>query len=175
VKIKSSLSVVIRIVLWLGMIFGGIGWSLLEDLEKKETLFYSIPFHIISFIVGVILMRLAFHAAAVGGKELAKSGRDCDLPRLETNKLVTEGIYSMMRHPMLFGLVLIPISIAFLLGSPTFITVVAPFEVLFIIFMVLIFEEMECKKKFGDAYLEYSKRVPMVCLRRECLWRLFLK
>jgi len=173
-KINTSASVVIRIVLWLVLIFGGIAWSVLEDMNKESSLFYNPLFHIITFIIGVIMMRFAFRAAAAGGKELARSGRDCDLPRLETNRLVTSGIYSYMRHPMLFGLLLIPLGVAFLIGSPTFITTVAPLEMLFIAFMVLVFEEMECKRKFGSAYETYAKTVPMVCLKKECLTALFL-
>jgi protein-S-isoprenylcysteine O-methyltransferase Ste14 len=172
-KINTSASVIVRIVLWLGLIFGGIGWSISRDIADHETLFYNPLFHFATFIVGIVLMRFAFRAAAAGGKELAKSGRDRDLPRLETNKLVVSGIYSYMRHPMLFGLLLIPFSVALLVGSPTFILFVAPLEMLFIAFMVLVFEEMECKKKFGSEYEVYSQKVPMVCIRRDCLKKLF--
>jgi len=174
-KINTSFSVVIRILLWIGLVFGGIGWSVLQDLDKKSSLFYSPFFHIITFLIGVVMMRFAFRAAAAGGKELAKCGRDCDLPRLETNRLVTSGIYRLMRHPMLFGLLLIPLAVAFLVGSPTFITIVAPLEMLFIAFMVLVFEEMECKKKFGTDYNAYAKRVPMVSFKKEALKELFLQ
>jgi protein-S-isoprenylcysteine O-methyltransferase Ste14 len=69
---------------------------------------------------------------------------------------------------------LLPLALAFLLGSPTFIAVVAPLEMLFIAFMVLVFEEIECKKKFGASYEKYSYEVPMVCFKKECLKKLFL-
>ena len=62
-----------------------------------------------------------------------------------------------------------------LFGSPTFITVMAPLEMLFIIIMVLIFEEREVKRKFGNAYESYRKSVPMVSFRSECLRSLFKK
>ena len=172
-KINTSASVVVRIVLWLGLIFGGIAFSIYRDMQNSTSLFYNLFFHIVSFIFGLLLLRFAFRAAAKGGKALAKEGRDRDLPRLETNRLVTSGIYAKMRHPMLFGLLLIPLSVAFLLGSVTFITLVAPLEMLFIALMVLIFEEMECKKKFGTAYEAYSKSVPMVCVSSDCLRELF--
>ena len=172
-KINTSLSVIIRIILWLGLIFGGITWSILKDIGNENSLFYNFLFHVVTFIIGIIVMRFAFHAAAVGGKELARSGRDRNLPRLETNHLVTSGIYSYMRHPMLFGLLLIPFGVALLIGSPTFITTVAPLEMLFIVFMVLVFEEMECKRKFGSAYGVYAKLVPIVCFKKECLRVLF--
>jgi len=175
VKINTTFSVIIRIVLWLIMLFGGSYVSIRHDVALHVMLFYSIVFHIVSFVLGVILLRLAFTAAACGGKELAKKGRDRNLPRLETNRLVTSGIYAQMRHPMLFGLVLLPFALAFLLGSPTFIVIVAPLEMFFIAFMVLIFEEMECRKKFGVSYEEYSKKVPMICFKQKCLKDLFLQ
>jgi len=174
-KIKTTLSVLVRIILWIVLLLGGSYISIHHDIISHNTLFYSIVFHIISFIIGIVLLRLAFRAAACGGRELAKSGREKELPRLETNRLVTSGIYTYMRHPMLFGLMLLPLALAFLLGSPTFITVVAPLEMLFIALMVLIFEEMECRKKFGTSYEKYSHEVPMVCFKKSCLKELFLK
>jgi protein-S-isoprenylcysteine O-methyltransferase Ste14 len=172
-KISTTPSVVIRIVLWLFLIVGGAIYSISKDLNSSY--FNSISFHIITFILGVILMRFAFRAAATGGKELAQKGREGNLPRLETNKLVTTGIYSCTRHPMLFGLTLIPISIALILGSPTFITIVAPIEMIFIIVMVLTMEEKECKIKYGDEYIKYSQKVPLFPKTKECFKRLFLE
>lgn len=169
-KIKTTPSVVIRIFLWLVMLVGGAVFSLMKDWQTP--LFHNWLFHLVSFAIGTVLIILAFRAAGNGGRELAK-GRSENLPRLETDKLVTTGIYTCMRHPMLFGLTLLPLGVAFLLGSPTFITIVAPLEMLFIIIMVLIFEEMEVHKKFGKDYEKYKKEVPMVSFRWECLKRLF--
>ncbi len=171
-KVKTTVSVIIRIVLWLVMLIGGAAFSIYRDWNNP--LFQSLWFHIVCFAVGLFLILLAFRAAGNGGRELAQ-GRVGDIPRLETNKLVTTGIYSCMRHPMLFGLTLLPLGVAFLLGSPTFITLVAPIEMLFIVIMVLIFEEMEVHRKFGKAYERYKKEVPMVTFKRECLKKLFGK
>lgn len=171
-KVKTTASVVIRIILWLLMLIGGAYIGIENDLNDP---FFSSPvFHIVSALLGLIILRLAFHAAANGGRELTK-GRVGDIPRLETNRLVTTGIYSCMRHPMLFGLTLLPLGWALLLGSPTFIFLIAPLEMLFIILMVIIFEEMEIKRKFGDAYKAYAQKVPMVSFRLSCLKKLFTK
>jgi protein-S-isoprenylcysteine O-methyltransferase Ste14 len=170
-KIHTSLSVVIRIILWLIMIIGGAIYSIAKDLET--TLFENVFFHFFTAFMGIIVLALAFRAAANGGKELTK-GRVGNIPRLETNRLVKTGIFSCMRHPMLFGLTLLPLGWALLLGSPTFITLIAPLEMLFIMIMVLIFEEMEVKRKFGKAYESYREKVPMVSFRIECLKWLFL-
>ncbi len=172
-KIKTTPSVVIRVLLWVLMLIGGIWFGISYDIKHFQTLFFNLFFHIVTFIIGYILMRLAFKAAATGGKELAKRGRSGDIPHLETNCLVTTGIYTQMRHPMLFGLMLVPLALALLIGSPSFILIIAPIEMLFILIMVLIFEEMECKNKFGDEYIRYSKKVPIVCFKIKCLKNLF--
>jgi len=171
-KIKTSLSVVVRIVLWLFMLLGGAYYS--YTIDRNDLLFHAPLFHLLSALIGLFILRLAFRAAANGGRELAK-GRDANIPRLETNKLVTTGIYKCMRHPMLFGLTLLPLGWALLLGMPTFITIIAPLEMLFIIFMVIVFEEMEVKRKFGKEYRDYAQEVPMVSFKRSCLRRLFRK
>ena len=171
-KIDTSASVLIRLFLWLVMIIGGAIYALAEDWHSP--LFVNVWFHIFTAFTGIFLLILAFRAAANGGKELTK-GRVGDIPRLETNRLVTTGIFACMRHPMLFGLTLLPLGWALLLGSPTFIMLIAPLEMLFIIMMVLIFEEMEVKRKFGKAYETYSKKVPMVSFGSECLRLLFKK
>jgi len=154
-KINTSFSVVIRLFLWFVMIVGGAVYSLAKDWHSP--LFSSLLFHILTALAGFFLLVLAFRAAGNGGRELTK-GRVGDIPRMETNRLVTTGIFSCMRHPMLFGLTLLPLGWALLLGSPTFITVIAPLEMLFIIMMVLIFEEMEVNRKFGKAYENYLKK-----------------
>ena len=172
-KISTTPSVVIRIVLWIVLLVGGAVVSIRHDLRVFAELFENVPFHLLSFALGWVLVRLAFRAAAVGGRELAKHGREGKLPRLETNRLVTSGIYRCTRHPMLFGLTLLPFGVAFLLGSPTFILYVAPAEALFILFMVLTLEEREALAKFGDAYREYRRQIPLVPRTKKCWKMLF--
>ncbi|RRS30541.1 MAG: hypothetical protein P794_06185 [Epsilonproteobacteria bacterium (ex Lamellibrachia satsuma)] len=169
-QIKTSFSVVIRLFLWFVMIVGGAAYALIKDWDTP--LFSNIPFHFVSALLGIVILKLAFNAAGNGGRELTK-GRVGDIPRMETNRLVTTGLFSCMRHPMLFGLTLLPLGWAFLLGSPTFIKIIAPLEMLFIIVMVIIFEEMEVNRKFGKAYEAYRQEVPMVSFKAECLRELF--
>ena len=169
-RLHTSASVVIRIALWLVMLIGGAWYAVQQDWGS--ALFESIGFHLLSALLGMGVTTLAFRAAASGGRELTK-GRVGDIPRLETNRLVTTGIFSCMRHPMLFGLTLLPLGWALLIGSPTFITLIAPAEMLFILVMVLIFEEQEVKRKFGEAYEAYREKVPMVSFKPMCLQWLF--
>ena len=71
---------------------------------------------------------------------------------------------------MHFGLLFFPWAVALLLGSPFFILVLAPLEMLFMLAMIKLVEEPGAIRKFGDEYREYMRRVPMFSLRREC-WR----
>ena len=169
-----SLSTKIRLALWGLFIVGGAALSLFFDLRYFPHLLTNPLFHLIAFIAGIIVGRFAFKAAAVGGRELARHGRVGNIPRLETNRLVTSGIYSCMRHPMLFGLMLLPLAFALVLGLPTFIFFIAPLEALIILLLVLTLEEKEAYKKFGKAYDEYKKKVPAFPKSLECLKRLFV-
>ncbi|WP_456485282.1 methyltransferase family protein [Hydrogenimonas sp.] len=177
-KIRTTPSVAIRIFLWAFMLIGGVVGGIYCDLvcfEGFKALFLNPFYHLLTFILGFILMAMAFRAAAAGGRELAKHGKDGQVPRLETNRLVTGGIYAHMRHPMLFGLTLVPLALGLMVGSVTFITLIAPIEMTFIVIMVLTFEEWECRKKFGGAYDAYAKNVPAVCFKPKCLKALFTK
>ena len=78
-----------------------------------------------------------------------------------------------MRHPMHFGLLFFPWSVALILGSPSFILFIAPLEMLFMVVMIKLMEEPEAIRKFGDGYREYQKRVPMFNLSPTC-WRQIL-
>ena len=173
VSSQAKSSNTIRIILWLSMILGGIAGGVAIDRCCFPEWWHSVSFHIISFLVGLGVMTLAFRASGAGGRDLARYGREGELPRMETNRLATEGVYGMMRHPMLVGLTLLPLGVALMLGSVGFILFIAPLEMLFIIGMMLVFDEREARAKFGAAYDDYRMRVPAVCLRLECLKALF--
>ena len=173
-KIKTTPSVVTRVMLWILILVGGVYLGFHYDFIYFSALVKNPFFHLATFIIGIFLMKLSFHAAKVGGRELKKYGREGDIPRLETNKLVTSGIFSCFRHPMLFGLSFIPLSLALIVGSPTFILFIAPLEMVFILIMVLVFEEMECYKKFGDDYEIYKKKTPIFSKDIKCYKILFL-
>ncbi|ACM92131.1 hypothetical protein NAMH_0958 [Nautilia profundicola AmH] len=170
---KTTLSVVIRIIIWLILIFGGIALSLYLDLRYFKNLLLNPFFHVFTLPLGYFILKFAFHAAAVGGRELKRKGREGDIPRLETNRLVTSGIYECTRHPMLFGLMLLPLGVALFLGLPSFIFFIAPLEALFIFVMVITLEEKEAYMKFGEEYLKYKEKTPLFPKTKECFKKLF--
>lgn len=163
----------LRMLIWAIILIGGGALGIWLDLRWFHTLFVNPVFHLVTLVVGVLLLRLVMRASRHTGRLLARMGREGDIPRMETNKLVTKGVYACMRHPMHFGLLFFPWSVALILGSPSFILFIAPLEMLFMVVMIKLLEEPEAIRKFGDAYREYQKQVPMFNLRPAC-WRQIL-
>ncbi|MHA1728749.1 MAG: methyltransferase family protein [Promethearchaeota archaeon] len=92
---------------------------------------------------------------------------------METNRLVTDGIYGCIHHPMHLGLLFFTLSLALILGSPTFIFLIAPIEMILMVLMIKTLEEPEVIAKFSDEYHKYMRNVPMFNLRPKCLRYLF--
>ena len=164
-----------RMIVWAVAMIGGAVAGIWFDLRYFRPLFENIRFHIVSFLAGAVLLRLVLNAARNSGRYLSAHGREGDIPRFDTNKLVTDGLYGCMRHPMHLGLLFWPLSLALLIGSPTFILIIAPLEMVVMLILIKTVEEPGAIKKFGDAYKDYMKRVPMFSFRRECLKKLFGK
>ena len=162
----------VRIIIWVIMLVGGSALGLWLDGHWFRPLLVSPLFHIMTLVAGTLLLRWVMRVSRATGRLLARRGREGEVPRMETNKLVTDGIYRCMRHPMHFGLLFFPWSLALILGSPTFILIIAPLEMAFMVAMIKLAEEPEAIRKFGDAYRQYQQQVPMFSLRRVCLRQL---
>ena len=163
----------IRILIWIVFLLGGGTLSIFLDLQWFPEIFSNIFFHIVTFFTGVFVLFFVVNASRNTGRFLAKYGCEGKVPHLETNKLVTTGIYACMRHPMHFGLLFFPLAFALMLGSPVFILIVFPIEVIIMVLLIKFAEEPEAIKKFGDDYKEYMEQVPFFSLKKECLKWLF--
>ena len=157
------------------MIIGGafLGYSIDNRLFpnlSQQNIFISF-----SILLGIIILFVMIRISRNTGRTLAKYGREGKIKRMETNRLVKEGIYSYMRHPMHLGLFLFPLGIAFFIASPSFILIIAPFEILFMLIMIKLFEEPEAIAKFGQEYIDYKKELPWFCFKRKCLQELLKK
>lgn len=73
-------------------------------------------------------------------------------------KLVTEGIYSYVRHPQYVGLFLI--TMGFLIQWPSLTTLIMWPILIFAYYKLAMREEKDVEKQFGQEYSEYKKRVP---------------
>ncbi len=164
-----------RFIVWMIMIPIASAIAIFIDLKYFTELFYLTSFHIVSTVLGLIILALIVIVARNTGRTLAKYGREGDIPRMETNVLVDKGPYAKMRHPMHFALLFLPLGWGLLLGSPTFIFIIAPLEMIFILLMIKFVEEPEARRKFGKQYEEYSKDKPWFCIRPDCIKELFKK
>ena len=163
---------IFRITVWIIFIFGGLITGIFLDIKLFPNIWYSWVWHIIFFIFGIFILRLVLIISRNTGRTLAKYGRKGELERMQTNRLVKKGIYSCMRHPMHLGLFLFPLSFAFLIGSLSFIIIIAPIEILLMLIMIFTIEEPEATKKFGKEYTDYKKEIPAFNFKPKCLKKL---
>jgi protein-S-isoprenylcysteine O-methyltransferase Ste14 len=75
-------------------------------------------------------------------------------------RIVTSGVYSIIRHPQYFGGILAHIGFSFLL-SALYSLLVTPL-VIAIIYVISWKEENELTKEFGQEYVEYRSKVPLL-------------
>jgi len=151
------------------MIIGGVISGYYLDSKLFIGVHNNILFHIVCFAIGLLIMFFVIKISKNTGRTLAKYGRKGEVKTLDTNILVRDGIYRYMRHPMHLGLLFFPLSIAFLVASPSFILIISPIEMLFMLGMIKFWEESEAIKKFGGEYLAYKKRTPWFCFTIKCL------
>ena len=77
------------------------------------------------------------------------------------NKLITTGIYSKSRNPMFFGYTILLVGIGVMLRSISFLILFIPIIILFELLWIKL-EEIHLKKMFGDNYLVYKRRTPLI-------------
>ncbi|OGW75957.1 MAG: hypothetical protein A2Z72_04650 [Omnitrophica bacterium RBG_13_46_9] len=130
-------------------------------LDKRFGLqpFVENPYTVILFFlfssVGAIIVWRAYTYLIIVGE-----GSPC--PQLGgTNKLVTSGPYSLVRHPSVIGKLLGIIGLGCLSKSVFFTFAVIPILFLWSIFYNRFIQEKGCVEKFGEEYIKYRRQVPM--------------
>lgn len=77
--------------------------------------------------------------------------------------LVTDGVYGFVRHPQYLGIIIG--TVAFLIQWPTILTVAMWPILTYAYYRQALKEERELEEKFGEQYLRYKQRVPMLIPR----------
>ena len=77
-----------------------------------------------------------------------------------TEKIVTTGAYSIVRHPQYLGGLLAHIGISLILSS--LYSLLSTPLIILIIYIISKKEEKELIREFGNKYKEYKKKVPML-------------
>ena len=119
----------------------------------------QIPFiHLILFVIIIVPGAwLGIRGVTDIGLEASETHR--------SSQIITTGLYSRIRHPQYLGAMLSHIGITFLVSG--FYSLLVTPLVLFINYVLCWKEEKELIREFGDEYLEYQKRVPMLLFRRK--------
>lgn len=168
------MSNILRIFMWVVLLIGGAAVSFWLDARYYYHILTGIWFHMITIAPGALLLWAVLRASKNTGRLLAREGRVGSLPRMQTNQLVTTGVYACMRHPMHLGLLFFPLSLALIIGSISFIIIIAPLEMLFMIIMIRLVEEPETTRKFGNEYRDYMKHTPMFSFKISCMKQLLM-
>lgn len=119
----------------------GTNWSLIAMAAVLESISLSIAYRRRKHLTKPIL---------VGTPELSNDKTD--------SKLLNQGIYSRIRHPRYVESMLECIAFALFANYQGIYILVA--ALLPVLYLIVLMEEKELRDRFGDAYVEYSRRVP---------------
>jgi protein-S-isoprenylcysteine O-methyltransferase Ste14 len=87
--------------------------------------------------------------------------RGTPVPLNPPGELLQTGLYGRMRNPMLAGVFLALFAVGILLHSVSIVFFWTPGYILTHVLELKLVEEPELEKRFGPAYRDYRKRVPM--------------
>ena len=142
---------------WIGM------WIAPQNRFQLGYLWFSlfnIEFTAIDIGFGFILLVPAFYLGIKGVNDLGLRIAETHRPM----KLVTSGLYGVIRHPQHLAGVLGHLGVSILLGSSD--ALLATPIVLIVVYALSWKEEQELSKEFGREYSQYQKQVPMFIPRR---------
>lgn len=136
------------LTVWLGAIFEY--FYLTYILEIQEI---NLWVSLIGFLMYVGVIPLRHSAASVLGRHLSS-----DIKIVEEHKIIKEGPYGYMRHPLIFCAIIEAFGLALIPNSYyTFLIALLGFMP-FMLFRVYL-EEKALIKWFGEEYLKYKKEV----------------
>ncbi len=146
---------------WIGIWVSPQPRFVVQILHSKSVLVsivnFSIPlFHL---IISIPLLVLGAWIAIKGVKEVTLKVAETH----KTEKIVTTGVYSIVRHPQYLGALLAHVGISILL-SATYSLLFTPLMVT-LIYLISRKEEEELTKEFGKEYENYKKKVSMLIPR----------
>ena len=159
-----------KIAAWILIIFGGLFVSMALDqyvfnLNIERTGWF---FHVVNAI-GLILLLIIFTMINKIGLFISTHGKNDNIAQFTIDKLITNGLYAKMLHPIYQWILFVPFSVSLMSFSPSFIFIIAPIEVLIILLIIKYIDEPAARKKFGKEYDKYAKDKPRFCFKPSCL------
>ncbi len=126
----------------------------------------SVSVYVVNFSIPLLHLVICVPSLISGAWLAINAVKETTLRAAETHrteKIVTTGSYSIVRHPQYLGGVLAHVGITFLL-SAWYSLLSAPLMVL-LIYLISRKEEEELIREFGKEYEDYKKKVPMLMPR----------
>lgn len=121
-----------------------------------------------AFIAGLVLFAAAMMLTAIGGRTLKYFAHQDGHKTFWPDRFTQTGIYGCMRHPMHLGLALLPVAVALMWGSlPVILT--SGWGVAAALWFVLVIEEKETLRRFGNEYMHYMQQTPPFSLLPKCI------
>jgi len=155
-KIKTIVTIPIAL-LFISLVIIFVLASIWVD---KRFLFFHFDSSLWSLIPAILLLVLGGLICVWPAIAFILS-RGTPVPFNPPSKLITTGLYTYIRNPMLLGLFIFLIGLGVLFGSLSLIFIFTPLFILINVLYIKAIEEKEMEKKFGKQYLEYKKKVPM--------------
>jgi len=123
-----------------------------------DTFFIEFALDIRNFIPFVIRLILFVIVALFSYLLINSSHKKIFLPSDQKPQLVTDGVYSYVRHPMYLSIIVL--LLAFSLLSVSFLSLISWVISIFLFNRMMIFEEAELLKIPGIEYRDYMNQVP---------------
>ena len=157
---RSKLKIVattIGLIFWFGLGVLLVFASLWLDKFLPVWLLLPIP---IKIFLSVLLLVIGSTLCLWTIYSFIKA-RGSPVPLNPPQRLVTTGLYSRVRNPMVAGWIIMMFGVGVLLNSISLILIFTPLFLLLNILYLKTIEEKEMEKKFGQEYLKYKESVPM--------------
>ena len=144
----EALNIIIMSLAYIGLFFSGF---------IPRNLSYNQIVGFVGWIIWIFGLILAFYPNMVfkarGGVPKGKS-------YVHTTKLVSDGIFGILRHPQYTGGMVIAFSMCLIVQSP--LTYILAIIAMVTAYLSMVFEEKRLLIKFGSQYENYKTEVPRV-------------
>jgi len=131
-----------------------IGMALIE-----ATLRQNITLQLHTALIGVIILIVGWGIAYFANREIGENWSPT-LEKTEEQKLVTSGIYVIVRHPLYLSGLLILVGTNVYFGSKW--AWLGTTLVLIVILLRIPIEEKHLKERFGEEYIAYKRRTKAI-------------
>ncbi len=120
-------------------------------------------------LTGLLLIIYGIVLNIIAGRTLRIYGHSRNAPRFtQPDKLVDTGIYSCMRHPAQFGLIMFGVGASLMVPSAFSLVGIGIPVAGGLLFLMLV-EEPEARRILGEEYCRYEARVPPFTFSPRCL------